>query len=105
MKNYYVAPGIDLIAPRHINLLSVVAKYHHVSLDALKVKSRLEQHIRPRQIAMWILRKKTRMSLKEIGQMFNQSHCTVVYTIKVIDNEIETNSNIGKTALEINGLC
>jgi chromosomal replication initiator protein len=51
-----------------------------------------------RQIAIYLIKKHTKLSLEEIGDMFNRDHATVLYSIQVIENNMFMSSDF---ALEI----
>ncbi len=53
-----------------------------------------------RQTTMWLIRKYTNLSLQEVGDMIGcRNHGTVMHAKRTIENEITTNSNDGKLAL------
>ena len=52
----------------------------------------------PRQIAMYLIRKLTNLSLPDIGKEFAKDHSTVLYNIR----KVETALKNGDTALQNN---
>jgi len=68
-----------------------VSKYYQISLADLKGKKRVRQIVMPRQIAMYLSRELTSMSLPKIGKEFGgKDHTTVIHAhekIKKILNE------------------
>ncbi len=73
-------------------ILDIVSKRYGVTAMDLKSKSKASNIATPRQIAMYILRKTTDLSLPKIGSIFNRNYSTVIPSIKKIENEIKCNS-------------
>ena len=55
----------------------VVADFYQVSIADLKAKSRKRELVHPRQIAMYLAKEKTDLSLKSIGYHFGGRRTTV----------------------------
>lgn len=64
----------------------LICRYFQVSLEDLKSKSRRKNVILPRNLGMYLCRKKTDLSLEAIGQLFGRNHSTVLYSINLIEN-------------------
>jgi chromosomal replication initiator protein len=63
-----------------------------VSLQDLKTKRRNKQVVLPRQIAMYLSRELTELSLPEIGELFGgKDHTTVLHSCKKIKGDISNN--------------
>ncbi|WP_423190336.1 chromosomal replication initiator protein DnaA [Alkalibacterium sp. f15] len=81
-----------------------VSKYYQISLADLKGKKRVRQIVMPRQIAMYLSRELTSMSLPKIGKEFGgKDHTTVIHAhekIKKILNE-EQNGELRDQIKEI----
>ncbi|OJF97185.1 chromosomal replication initiator protein DnaA [Alkalibacterium sp. 20] len=81
-----------------------VSKYYQISLVDLKGKKRVRQIVMPRQIAMYLSRELTSMSLPKIGKEFGgKDHTTVIHAhekIKKILNE-EQNGELRDQIKEI----
>ena len=61
-------------------IMEVVAHYYGVSVDDLKSRQRSQEIVEPRQIAMYLCRKKLNKTLKEIGTAFGgKNHATVLH--------------------------
>lgn len=70
-------------------LLSRIAGYYGVSLNDLMGPSRRRCVCEARHIAAWALRKRTRLSLTQIGRRLgNRDHTTILYSIGVVDRWI-----------------
>ena len=73
-------------------ILETVSKKYGISIDDLKSKSRVSNITNARQIAMYIIRKKTDLSLPKTGKVFNRDHATVVSSVEKVEKEIKCNS-------------
>jgi chromosomal replication initiator protein len=75
---HYVHPEPDQLAPERI--LTTVAEAYGVRTDALCGRRRTHSVVQPRQIAMYLLRQFTELSLAEVGALFGgRDHTTVIY--------------------------
>ncbi len=69
------------------------ANYYNVSTADLKTKKRHKNIVLPRQVAMYITRQLTTLSLPEIGKAFGgKDHTTVLHSYKKIEREIQANN-------------
>ncbi len=65
----------------------VVADYFGVTVADLKAKSRKRELVHPRQIAMYLAKEKTDLSLKSIGYHFGgRDHSTVIHAVQTISD-------------------
>lgn len=71
-------------------IITIVAAYHQRTPESLKTKSRLIEAVHPRQIAIYFLRELTPLSVVTIGRVFNRDHTTILWSIQVVKNRIET---------------
>ena len=71
-----------------------VEQYFHLKNSEIKGSKRDRKIAYPRQIAMYICRELTNMSLPQIGNKFGgRDHSTVLHSVNKIKSEIETNLN------------
>jgi chromosomal replication initiator protein len=66
-------------------IMAVCAKAYSMNVDLLCGRSRLRRVVRPRQFAMYLCRKYTNASLKEIGRAFDRDHTSVMHAVKAIE--------------------
>lgn len=79
-----------------------VSSAYDVSAEEIKGNSRKKNIVLARQIAMYILKTVTDMSLEDIGKPFgNKDHSTVYYAIEKIEKTLETNTSLNN---EINDI-
>lgn len=81
---------------REIQIL--VAFFHGVSVDDLEGSSRARRYTEPRQIAIYLCRKHTRATLKEIGAAFgNRHYSTIIDSVETIKSLIEVDRAMRET--------
>ena len=80
----------------------VVCDYFDLSVDAISTKSRKREVVQARQIAMYLIRSMTNLSLDEIGKVFdNRDHSTVLYSIQQIEKKMKKDPAFAETVKEI----
>ena len=77
------------------SILTAVAKHFHLKAADFKSTSRTRTIVRPRQIAMYLIRKYTGVGFKEIGMYFGgKDHTTIMHAYSQIEKGIETDSSL-----------
>ncbi|MBI5873206.1 MAG: chromosomal replication initiator protein DnaA [Candidatus Omnitrophica bacterium] len=77
------------------NIQRIVADYFKIQVADLKTKKRIKSIVTPRQVAMYLARELTNLSLPEIGQCFGgKDHTTVLYAHKKIKVEASDNQKL-----------
>ena len=70
-------------------VLKSVADFYSITLADLVKRSRKKEVVKPRQIAMFLLREETKLSFPEIGQKLGgRDHSTVIHACEKIKGEI-----------------
>lgn len=70
------------------NILKSVADFYNISLADLVRRSRKKEVVKPRQIAMYLLREEVKLSFPEIGQKLGgRDHSTVIHACEKIKRE------------------
>lgn len=72
----------------------VTAEYYHLRLIDLQSARRDRKIARPRQMAMYISKTATALSLPDIGKRFGRDHTTVIHAIKTIENLMEKDKQL-----------
>lgn len=73
-----------------VEIMNTVAKYYGLTVDDLSSSSRFQAIVRARQVAMYLCREQTNLSLPKIGQLFgNRDHTTVMYACNKITSELK----------------
>jgi len=90
----------NIISPTDI--ITVTAQYFKLTVDDLYGSSRSQQIAIARQIAMYVCRERTNLSLPKIGQLFgNRDHTTVMYAYKKISDLMKERRSIYNQVTEI----
>ena len=77
------------------DIMATVANFYNVKVSDLKGSRRLKQLVRPRHVAMYLIRKFTEHSFPEIGRIFgNRDHATVQHAVKKIRGAVKTDVDI-----------
>lgn len=72
-------------------ILKAVADFYNISSNDLAKRSRKKEVVRPRQVAMFLLREETKLSFPEIGQKLGgRDHSTVIHACEKIKSEAST---------------
>jgi len=75
----------------------MVAKHFRMTFAELESDRRNKAVVRPRQIAMWLAKKTTAMSLPAIGRRLgDRDHTTVLHGIRKIERLIATDENLAE---------
>ncbi len=90
----------NVISPTDI--ITATAGYFKLTVDDLYGSSRSQQIATARQIAMYLCRERTNLSLPKIGQLFgNRDHTTVMYAYKKISELMKERRSIYNQVTEI----
>lgn len=76
-------------------ILEKIGDYFNIPNGDLKKKKRSKTLAFPRQIAMYLIRELSEMSLSEIGGFFSaKHHTTILYACKKIRNDLKTDKKL-----------
>ena len=77
------------------NVLETVAEFYEIDKEALIKKGRKKEVVRPRQIAMYLLRKEMNMSYPGIGKYFSgRDHTTALHAYEKVNKELKENERL-----------
>jgi chromosomal replication initiator protein len=92
----------DANAVSPTDIIAATAQYFHLSVDDLYGSSRSQAVALARQIAMYLCRERTNLSLPKIGQLFgNRDHTTVMYAYKKISDLMKERRSVYTQVSEI----
>ncbi len=74
----------------------LVCKYYNVSQEEIMSRSRKQNFVRPRQMAIYLARRYTDAPLQTIGKSFNRYHATALHSINCIERGLKQDSSIQK---------
>jgi len=88
-------PAPDKKSPEKI--LEEVAAFFSLPASELKGARRARGCVFPRQVGMYLLRKKTNLSFKEIAQEFGgRDHTTALYSVNKVENLVEKGGEVAR---------
>ncbi|MFO0754087.1 MAG: chromosomal replication initiator protein DnaA [Thermodesulfovibrionales bacterium] len=80
------------------SIQKAVCDYLGVKIQDLKAKKRTKEIANARQIAMYLSKQHTQLSLSEIGRYFGgKDHATVIYACKQIEEKRKKDENLNKS--------
>ena len=79
----YASPDDPVITPERI--VQLTAEQFGITVEAIKGKRRTNTIALPRQVAMYLVRQKTSLSLSDIGAWFKRDHTTVLHACNKIE--------------------
>ena len=86
-------------------VLSTVAKYFDVSIEDMQSKSRTRTLTNARQVAMYLLRELTEMSLPRIGNdLGGRDHTTVMHAVRKVSAQMAERQTIFNQVTELTNL-
>lgn len=106
---------VNRLLPRFINVqkqeettiehvCQQVCDYFHISQQVIMSKSRKQEDVYARQVAMYLASRHTKQSTVQIGRAIgNRNHATVIHSIRQVKNLLETDERIRKDVDAIEG--
>lgn len=74
----------------------LVCRDFSISLKDIVSRSRKQEIVRPRQIAIYLSRQYTDQPLQAISKSFNRQHATAIHAINAIQKELKINGSVKK---------
>jgi chromosomal replication initiator protein len=100
LKDLVLSEDTNVVAPGDI--ISLAATFYQLSVEDLYGSSRSQTIALARQVAMYLCREMTNLSLPKIGQLFgNRDHTTVMYANKKISELMKERRSIYNQVTEI----
>jgi chromosomal replication initiator protein len=100
LKDLIRTEDTNVIAPADI--ISIAATFYQLSVEDLYGSSRSQAIALARQVAMYLCREMTNLSLPKIGQLFgNRDHTTVMYANKKISELMKERRSIYNQVTEL----
>jgi len=88
LKDLVLTEDTNVVSP--VEIINIAAGFYQLSVDDLYGSSRSQAIALARQVAMYLCREMTNLSLPKIGQLFgNRDHTTVMYANKKIGRAYE----------------
>jgi chromosomal replication initiator protein len=103
LSNVLYNPKKRQVTPERI--AQTVSEYYGVGLDALKGQKREKTIVMPRQIAMFLMREETDVSLLRIGaELGGRDHSTVLHACDKINREMQVNDELRREVAAVREL-
>lgn len=99
MKNFVKTAAKEVTIE---NIQKMVCDYFHLPYDKLLAKTRKREVVQARQITMYLAKKFTKSSLKNIGEHFGGfDHTTVIHSCQTVENLMDTDTEYREHLLEL----
>ena len=83
-------------------ILDYISKYYKVEQSVIRGQQRIRDAVQARQIAIYLIRSMTNLSLDDIGKEFdNRDHSTVLYSIQQVEKKMKKDAAFAETVKEI----
>ena len=90
------------ILPSSDVIIREVCKFYGIDEEALRGQSRVKDTATARQVAMYLVRVQTNLSLNEIGQQFGgRDHSTALHAIKRIEKQVKDDAELAEIVKDI----
>ena len=84
------------------NIIKEVCRYFRIEEDQIRGPSRGRDILNARQIAMYLIRRMTSLSLDETGKLFSgRDHSTTLNGVNKVENRMKTDNNYAETVKAI----
>lgn len=74
-------------------IISEVCRFYSIEESVLRSTQKTKGTAEARQIAMYLIRKLTNLSLPDIGKEFGKNHTTVLYSLRRVEQDLSNISN------------
>ena len=82
-------------------ILEYISKYYSLEESVIRGQQRIRDAVQARQIAMYLIRSMTNLSLDDIGKVFdNRDHSTVLYSIQQVEKKMKKEPAFAETVKE-----
>jgi len=83
-------------------ILEYICKYYALDEALIRGQQRVREAVGARQIAMYLIRSMTNLSVVDIGKIFdNRDHSTVLYSIQQVEKKMKKDPSFAETVKEI----
>ena len=97
----YIDPGNIPTDALIEKILYTVSKYCNVSVEAMKSKKRMESIVKPRQLAIYLIKELTNISYEAIGAIFSIHHSSAISAYNKADTGIKSKIEMRSTVQKI----
>lgn len=87
------------------DIVKIVADFYNIEEESIYDKTRRKEVVRPRQVAMYLLREDCSISYPSIGQKLGgRDHTTVIHSCEKVKNDIKTDTTLSHEINQIRSL-
>ena len=88
--------------PKPHDIIDYICKYYNVDEDTLRGQNRGRDIVNARQIAMYLIRRMTNLSLNDIGKEFgHRDHTTVLHSLDKVETQMRSDPAFAEVVKEI----
>ena len=81
--------------------LEKTAAFYNLSPEDILGKGKTKSIAAARQMATYLMRKLTTLTLEEIGGALNRDHSTILHSIRKIEESVNTDADLSDTVRDI----
>ena len=81
-------------------IISQVCRFYNIDEIVLRGSNKSKGTAEARQVAMYLVRKLTNLSLPDIGQEFSRDHTTVLYAIRKVETDLKSGNDVLKNNIQ-----
>ncbi len=84
------------------SIISSVSKYYDIDENLIRGQSRAKEALNPRQVAMYLIRRMTNLSMSDIGNEFGgRDHTTVLHSLEKIEKRLASDVRFAEVIREL----
>jgi len=91
LKRFRVEKRLSNNDGRSLHIISTVCDVYNLSIDDLATASHKRELVQCRHLIMYLLKRFTKLTLVEIGSIFNRHYSTVIYAIGTMEDILSYN--------------
>ncbi len=93
--------GKDKVLPTPQLIIAEISSYYNISESVIRGTARDKTTAEARQMAMYLIRKLTNLSLEDIALEFGKDHSTVIHSTRKMETSIASDQRLSTVAQEI----
>lgn len=70
--------------------IETICSFYGEEPEQLKKKNRSEHIVITRNICIWFIRKKTKLTLKAISDIFKKDHTTIIHALQTVESQLSS---------------
>jgi chromosomal replication initiator protein len=86
------------------DIIEICCNYFNIHPAVLAKRERKHQVAAARHVAMFLIRKYTRLTLKEIGDRFKKDHTSVIHGVQRVNDAFDTKMDVYQDVVKLMGV-